>query len=220
MAGGTVFGTPQTFVDWAIASYDEMSLEQQAIGTLKDETDWNLTYRLLFKEALRLVDALKISGRYEVERSRLAQIIQKVEKETARETKERFKRHWQSTEVREFLSHYSNLLAGIRSPDPEQNARFRALMDELELWDKTPREVPVALLKALERAKLPKGRKSIPTPWANVTEHMDAMRLAVAGGDSIHEAARARAAMEQTAGEAERARTPAKLYRQMMALRE
>ena len=220
MAGGTVFGTPLTFVDWALASHDETSLEQQAIDTLKDETDWNLTYRQLFKEALRLVDALKISGRYESEKSRLAQIVQEAQEDTARETKERFKRHWETPEMQEFLSHMSNLLAGIRSPDPEQRARFRDLMDQLELWNKTPREVPVALLRALERAKLPKGRKSIPTPWANVTEHMDAMRLAVASGDSIHEAARARAILEQTAGEAERARTLAKLYRQKMALRE
>lgn len=220
MAGSPVFGTPLTFVEWALASYDETSLEKQAIDSLKKDDDWNLEYRQLFKEALKAVDSLKISGAYQAERLRLANIIKEADKDIARESREKFNEWWHSAEMREFMSHVSNLLAGIRSPNLDQRARFRALMDELELWDKAPKEIPVSLLRTLERAKLSKGRKSIPTPWANETEHMDAMRLAVARGVEIIDAARVRAALEQTAGEDERAKTLAKLYRKKMALRE
>lgn len=212
--------TPLSFVEWAFAVYDEASLEKQKIGMLADDSDWSLTYRAVFTEALRMVDALKLSGKYQEERSRLQKIIVEAQDEASRESHAAFTKNFNSPEMVDFKAVLYNLLAGIRSPDPQQRARFLALMDELELWDKTPREVSVALLRALERAKLPKGRKSIPTPWANVTEHMDAMRLVVAGGLSIYHAALARAALARTAGEAERSRTLAKLYRQKLALRE
>lgn len=214
------FGTPLRLDEWALASYDETSLEEQLIGFSKRDDEFYSEYRIAFKDALRAVDALKMSGKYPKERSRLKKILEDAEEEVSHESRKAFDRRWKSPQMIEYLSHVSNLLAGTQSPDPEQRTRFLALMDELGLWNKTPREVPTALLRSLERAKRPKGRKSIPTPWANVTEHMDAMRVAVADGASIYEAARTRAALEKTAGEAERARTLAKLYRQKMALRE
>jgi len=216
----TVFGTPLPFVQWAVGVYDETSLEQQTIETYEDDSEWNLKYRQLFKEALRLVDALKLSSKYEGERSRLIKIIQDAESEDRKERKKAFRSHLQSEEMIKWRTDMSNLFAGLRSPDPEQKAGFHALMDELDLWQKSPREIPNALLRTLERAKLPKGRKSIATPWANVTDHMNAMRLAVASGVGVAEASRVQARLERMAGEEERARTLAKLYRQKMALRE
>ncbi|MDA0924658.1 MAG: hypothetical protein O3A97_08680 [Proteobacteria bacterium] len=198
-------GTPQ-FVSDFLALWDEAEIEAQVldleIGSDRDQADL-----AAFQQALQAIDGLKISGRYDQEIAKLRG--NRTESEA---------RHHTGT-ARDFARAYANLMAGVRSPDPEQRARFKKLMDELSLWEKVPSDVPKSILAVLEAAKRPKGRKSLIVPWANEHQHMDAMRLAVAAGQSVLDAARARAALEQTAGQTERAKTLAKLYRQKMDLR-
>ncbi|WP_371054353.1 hypothetical protein [Rhodosalinus sp. K401] len=162
------------------------------------------------KAALREIDRLKIAGIYEAERARLAARLDPQPGVFA-EIAARL-------EAGE-LGPLNNFLRGLRSPDPDQRARFERLYEQAELAGKSPREC-WRILSCLEPARKPPGRPSATPPWRNVVQHLDAMRLAVAGGASIPQAARDAAAGEGRAEEESRARYFEKLYRQRAALRE
>lgn len=200
--------TPQ-FINFFLARWDEAEIEAQVLDLSKIGSDRDQADLAAFRQALRAIDALKISGRYDQEIAKLRRNLPKPDV------------RYYNDKAQDFARAYGNLMAGLRSPDPVQGANFRKLIDELDLWEKVPGDVPEYLLAVLEPAQNEKrrGRKGIGRPWANVDDHMDAMRAAVAAGQSVLDAARARAALEQTAGEAERAKTLAKLYRQKMDLR-
>lgn len=200
--------TPQ-FVSDFLALWNEAEIEAQVLD-LKMGSDRDQENLTAFRQALRAIDALKISGRYDQEIGKLRLNLPKSDV------------RYYNDKAQDFARAYGNLMAGLRSPDPAQRANFRKLMDELDLWEKVPGDVPKSLLPVLEAAKKPKGRKSAIVPWANEQQHMDLMRLAVAAGQSVLDAARACAAdaIERNVDQTERAKTLAKLYRQKMALRE
>ena len=196
--------TPQ-FVNEVLALWDEEEIEASALDLEIDQPHLEA-----FRQALRAIDKLKMSGRYDEEIAKLRRNLPEPRSQ------------YYTDEARGFVRDVGNLMSGVRSPDPEQAASFRKLMDELELWEKVPGDVPKSLLAVLEPAKKRRGRKSAIVPWANEQQNMDLMRLAVASGQSVSDAARACAAdaIERNVDQAERAKTLAKLYRKKMALRE
>lgn len=202
------------YADYSLAFVDEIEIERRVMegGRRAGADDLaRLEYEEL-KKLLRRIDELKICGEYEAFRRELR------ENESVRNGPlSKLAEGWSL--VAKWFSHADvrNVMDGRRSPDPAQRERFQTLIDD-HLGDKTPREVQT-LISCLERAKRPKGAPRLRTPWANVIEDMDAMRLAVAGGASRIEAARERADMRRAGGE-ERAKTLSRLYRQKMALRE
>jgi hypothetical protein len=189
---------------WHLAYYDEAEIEAEASRAIADKDDQELAF---YRQALRVIDALKTSGRYDEERSRLAQIVSIPEPPA----------EYFTEAVQARVRAYGNLMAGVRSPDPEQQARFQKLMGEIGLRDRIPADVPEALLHVLELARKRAGRKSAIVPWANEQGHMDEMRMAVAKGKSVIDAARQCAG--DAAGRDERAKTLARMFRRKMALR-
>jgi hypothetical protein len=200
--------------EFRIAAMDELKIEGFFFGHQDgfDASDKQAVRRDLesAKIALRRIDELKISGDYESVRAELAEHIAPIKESWAAMIKR--------IDYGEFEP-FHNFTRGMQSPDPEQRARFQKLYYQGEFAEKAPREV-WHILTCLEPAKRRKGRRTLVTPWANVVEHMEAMRLDIARGATVVEAAAARAAMDRVSGDAERAKTLAKLYRQKMALRE
>jgi len=203
------------YADYNLAFLAEIEIEARVIFKKRytDADDLGKMEHDELKSLLPRIDLLKITGKYDTFRDELRNIDSVKNGPLSNLAK-----GWR--EAYKLFSHPDvwNALYGRTSPDPAQRERFQNLFDD-HIGDKSPRELQT-LLSCLERAKLPKGRTRLATPWANVIIHMDAMRLAVAGGASVAEASKVQAGTERMAGDAERARTLAKLYRQKMTLRE
>ncbi|WP_156127432.1 hypothetical protein [Paracoccus sanguinis] len=209
-----------------LVTRDENDVEAEMLKALERADDTGLRYLDDFKAALRKIDSLKIAGGYEEfvanTRAIYDQERRRAEEKFLRENPHLAAARPTSDDFRKSSvldDQLDNLFAGLKSPDPKQAARFRSVYDDLGLANKTYPEVK-SLLAVLERAKRRGGRPSLPTPWTNEIEHMDAMRLLIASGLSIPEAARQRAHQEGRAGADERARTLEGLYRQRVRLRE
>lgn len=194
-----------TVAEQQIAARDELDIEAAALDCLGSDDDFTIQCLGEYKAALRMIDSLKIEGRYEAERARLST-------------------HWQpvpmpsmSEERLRVLSVLGNFTAGLRSPDPEQRARFQQLKEMI--GKKTPAET-WPILACLEVAKRPKGRPGASPPWRNVASYLDAMRLSVAAGATIPQAARDAADSEGRPTRENRAGYFERLYRQRAALRE
>ncbi len=199
-----------TMSEYRIAACDEIALEAIVWDGRAPRDEWEARFLEADKAALREIDRLKIAGIYEAERARLAARLDP-EPRVFAEIAARL-------EAGE-LEPLNNFLRGLRSPDPDQRARFERLYEQADLAGKSPREC-WHILSCLEPAQKPRGRPPATPPWRNVAQQLDAMRLAVAGGASIPQAARDAAAGEGRAEEESRARYFEKLYRQRAALRE
>ncbi len=194
--------------EYRFATCDELDLERLVIEQGVPTDDFTREGLAQDKRALREIDRLKIDGTYDEERRRLfarvpddpLNIRGKIDSD--------------------FLRAVDNLLAGLNSSDLEQRARFRRLYEAYDLESKTPYETR-DLIMVLETAKRrPKvGRPAICPPWENVVEHLDKMRLLVATGVPIPEAARNAATAEGRMQHASRAKYFEGLYRKRVALR-
>lgn len=199
-----------TITEYRIAACDEIDLESIVWDERDPSDEWMRRYHEADRAALREIERLKLAGKYEIERARLSAYL-----EPPNPAHERLAQRIENGEFEPMR----NFLDGVRSPDLGQRERFEQLYVEGELADKTPREFWHILL-CLEQAKKPKGRPGISPPWRNVVGALDAMRLAVANGNTIPQAAREAAAKEGRAEQHNRARYFEKLYRQRAALRE
>lgn len=219
-----MFSDNLTLAD-SLVTTPENDLEAELLKSLQRKDEIRQMFVVDYKAALRKIDELKITGEYEhfVAEVRLKR---SEAEQRAREKFEADNPHLcglsslagidAPSEVDEQLD---NLFAGLRSPDPAQAQRFKAFYDGHGVAFQTYPQIKF-ILSVLERAKRRQGRVRLPTPWTNELEHMDAMRLLVAEGMSVSEAARERAIQEGKAGADERSRTLAKLYRQRVRLRE
>lgn len=211
-----------TYSEYLLGTYTENAIESLVLSHKESppQNELERGERDAALDALRRIDALSIEGRYEKERAALNQkIMQNPEIVKSIQAMRKLQSHFSKPSVNILVEHTQNFLAGLRSPDQEQKKRFRRLADHLSLGDKTPGEI-APVLEILERAKGRKGRPSLPTPWTNEITHMDAMRLLVAGGMSIPQAAREQSKGEGRADAAERAKTLEKLYRKRIQIRE
>ncbi len=199
-----------TFLEYRIAACDEIDLEAIVWDERTPSNEWLRRYHEADRAALREIERLKLAGTYEIERARLATYL-----ESPSPAHERLAQRIENDEFEPMR----NFLVGLRSPDQEQSERFERLYCEAELADKAPSEC-WHILACLEKAKKPKGRPGVSPPWRNVVTALDAMRLLVASGATIPQAAREMAANEGRAAQGSRARYFEKLYRQREALRE
>jgi hypothetical protein len=198
----------------SIAFHDELEIERDLIRHIsKDDDELSRLIVRILRSALRKIDRLKTVGIYEERRRRIASDL---EASSPAIPPPRL------SVDREFENDFQNLLDGTKSADLRQRQRFHDLMDEMELWEKTPAETPKSLLRSLERAKLRgRGRPKASPPWQLEAEALDAMRvLCGREGASIPEAARLTAGREGRANRDSRADYFEKLYRQRMRLRE
>lgn len=213
-----------------LITLDEDKIEAHLLKMLSEADANEFTMREVaeYKSTLRKIDHLTISGEYKQYRASAAEAIIAANAQEMEDYEIRnpgFRAYLEQVNAQlekpggEIDRQLRNLFDGRNSPGPQQAARFRAMYDSLDLGSKTLHEVR-HLLAVLEPAKRPKGRHSLPTPWANEIEHMGAIRLLVAGGLSVPQAARARANEEGRADAAERARTLEKLYRKRAQIRE
>ena len=207
---------------------DENDIEATLLNCLADQPQDDLSLREIAEHrlALQTIDRTKISGDYEqCRQAALVKVRAATEQSMLAFEKanpgigKRFE-EWEADadKLAENGRHLSNLFAGKKSPDPAQAARFHRIYDELDMGKKTYADVE-AILPMLERAKVTKRKPSLPTPWTNEIHHMDAMRLLIAAGKTIAQAAKQRADEEGRAGAVERAKTLAKLYRKRVKLR-
>lgn len=193
--------------EYRLAMCDELVLERIIIEEGVPDDEFARRSLSQDKIALREIDRLKVEGSYETERARLCSLVGgsafRLPKLDER-----------------LMSATSNLLAGLRSPDPDQRERFRRFYEVMGIADKAPCECR-ELLMVLEPAQRPPnvGRPTVCPPWANVVEHMDSMRFAVARGGSIPEAARRAAEIEGMPQRASRAKYFERLYRKRIAFR-
>lgn len=196
---------------------------------LKSDSDCRTTQDEIREhvEALKKIDRLKISGEYEIFRDLTIKAVRAANEKAERDFEAAnpgWRKQMEAMDRKlaqssgEIDRQLKNLFDGKKSPDPDQAKRFRSMYEAMGLATKTYAEVE-DLLPALERAKKPKGRHQLPTPWTNEIEHLDAMRLLVADGARVSQAARERADGEGRADSDERAKTLARLYRQRADLR-
>lgn len=207
-----------------IASRDEISIEAELFE--RDDRVERLGNNNQLTEdlraALKAVNRLKISGQYCEERARLAVILKE---DDAVMSEEFWARNPNSTHLRdakpnpELVHLLGNLMDGLKSPNKAQQERFRAFYEAAGLADMTPRD-SLALIGALEPAQKQKGRPSVSPPWRNIVSALDAMRLLVANGKTVANAARVVAAEEGRAGQDGRASYFAKNYIRREELRE
>ena len=200
-----------SMAEYRIAACDEVDLEAIVWQEREPECDTARRYHEADKAALREIERLKLSGAYEAERARLANYLEP--------PSPMIQRLMQRIEAGDFEP-LNNFMDGLKSPDPDQRARFQRLYEGAELGDKTPREL-WHILECLESAKKEKeGRPKAIPPWRNVLHQMDAMRLVVANGSTIPEAARQVAQDEREQGVENRAKYFERLYRQRADLRK
>lgn len=189
-----------TLEEYRIATCGELDIEAIALQSkCRDDI-------IAAKRALREIDRMKLAGTYDDERARLAEFL---DEPAFPELPD---------QAREDVSALTNFLAGLNSPDVIQRELFRHLYDRGGLSEKSLGEA-LHILRPLQAAKHRKGAKQLVPPWRNVAEALDEMRLDVAAGRSIPEAAR-RAARAETGGAENRAGTLERHYRARMSLRE
>jgi hypothetical protein len=198
-----------TWREMLIAACDEIDLEERVLRYQFDADPWAGKYRAEEVAALREIDRLKIHGEYETARSRLSAILADEPSWTS-----------QLMEVVASLdlAPMNNFSMGLQSPDEDQRARFRAVIDMPEIGEATPGEI-WSILRCMESAKMHKGRPTVSPPWRNVASHLDAMRLDVARGASIPFAARNAASREGGAGQHSRAKYFERLFRDRQKIR-
>lgn len=220
MKGGAKSTMASKIVTAYVAVYDEIRLEE-IVFEIENQDEIENVEKMesaICKAALREIDRLKSAGEYESEIARLASDYEK-----RTQFFERSAKIAQSAELGDRFEErgpLGNLLDGLRSPDQEQRARFQRLSETERFNERDPVEY-WHILECLEPAKkrTRKGRPSVVPPWRNVVEHLDRMRMSVAQGASIPEAAR-QAAEEEGKPQAEnRAKYFERLYRERAALR-
>ncbi|GGB63461.1 hypothetical protein GCM10011316_39150 [Roseibium aquae] len=206
------FSDTLTWMEYRIATLDEIDLEEILWSQEQHALDDDLTRRVLAADraALREIERLKLCGEYDAKRSRLAKCIDPDPPEIT----ERFRRIKNGE-----LQPVENFLAGLRSADPQQRSQFKQLYEKGGFANKHYREIS-HILTCLKSAHKPKGRPGATPPWRNVVDALDEMRVAVADGLSIPQAARAAAENEALAGTDNRARYFERLFRQRAKLRE
>jgi hypothetical protein len=199
-----------TYLDALIAGRDEIEIEETLWRSSKREDLDLQRYSEVEREALREIERLKLAGTYEAERARLAAKLPPTSPESIR-----FGERIRAGEFEPL----QNFLAGLKSADPEQRARFQSLYEEGGFANKTPVEM-WHIISCLEPAKKAKGRPNAIPPWRNVVASLDAMRLAVHAGVSIPQAARDAAEQEGRAEQENRAKYFERLFRQRQKLRQ
>jgi len=212
MTGAPRYSPTLTWTEFRIAASDETDLEQIVWESSTDVDDGRKRYDEADVAALREIDRLKVAGEYAVERARLAALL-----EPPSPSMQRIAQRIETGEIEPLR----NFMDGLKSPDPVQRTRFERLYEKEGLAEKTPREF-WHLLECLEPAKRKReGRPNIIPPWRGVASEMDAMRLLIARGASIPEAAREAARREgrQNVSPDNRSKYLENLYRQKMALR-
>lgn len=229
---GMMYSATITYSDY-LAAGCENDIEASLLRLLEFDSDCRTTQDEIreYVEALKKIDHLKISGEYETFRDETIKAVRAANEKAERDFEAAnpgWRERMEAVDRKlaqsggEIDRQLRNLFDGLRSPDPDQKKRFIGVYDGMGLATKTYAEVEhMNVLPALERAKKPKGRHQLPTPWTNEIEHMDAMRLMVDRGVNIIDAAHERANEEgrPMANADERARTLAKLYRQRVKLR-
>ncbi|PIV79076.1 MAG: hypothetical protein COW54_05935 [Rhodobacteraceae bacterium CG17_big_fil_post_rev_8_21_14_2_50_63_15] len=198
------------YFDALIAGRDEIEIEESLWRSRARKDDDLERYSEVERAALREIERLKTEGTYKAERARLAAKLPPRSPELVK-----LGERVQSGEFEPL----QNFLAGLKSADPEQRARFQRLYEEGDFANKAPSET-WHIISCLEPAKKAKGRPNAMPPWRHVVSYLDEMRLAVRAGASIPQAARDAAAMEGFAEQASRAKYFERLYRQRALLRK
>jgi hypothetical protein len=200
-----------TMTEFRIAALAEIDLEAMLWESREPDDDLERRYHEADKAALREIDRLKIAGEYELERRRLVALLDPPQPA--------FVQLIERIDASDF-SPWENFYSGLNSPDPDQRARFERLYEKEKMSGRALHEAR-HILECLEPAKRKReGRPKAIPPWRNVVEHLDAMRLAVAGGASIAQAASEAAIREGRVNADSRAQYFERRYRQRMALRE
>jgi len=211
------FAEMDTDVKNYLREYCEVFLEAELLDRLevKDRTPRDDEIIATQKKALREIDRLVMTGTYEEELARLRKPTRPEIEFVPDPTVKPFKFD------PEFVARLNNFMAGLRSPDPAQRARFQKFSQAFGLGSKTPRQI-VDYLWALEPAKDTgeRGRPKLNPPWLNVAWALDEMRLKQAGGLEIVEASRQVAEEEGQPGLEERAKYFRRHYRARQKLRE
>ncbi len=193
-----------SYADYLIAQIDEIEIEASLWrhpGEMGSDDE---------REALRRIDRLKIAGTYDNERKRLADLVPSTG--IAQPSQKWLQYAERASQV------WENFKAGLNSPDPDQQKRFRALYETESMGEKSLGEV-VHILSVLEPARRRGKRPNAIPPWRNVFEQLDTMRLEIASGETIAQAARSVAATGGSDLENHRADYLARLYSDRVALR-
>ncbi|WP_428515455.1 hypothetical protein [Roseovarius sp.] len=205
--------------DYYIAWVDELDIEAKLISRLEDDgaEHWQGIVITAMREALREIDQLKIAGRLDAEKARMKQ------RPEIAELEEKLDRIWPIIQRSnaDFFEDWNNLRQGMKSPDPDQRARFNRFYEAAELGSKLPRDI-ADLIAVLEPAKIVKspGRKPIAIPkWRNDTAALDEMLTLVAKGLSPKAASEKIARDEGSVREVSRAKRLADFFRDRQRLR-
>jgi len=220
-----------TYEDYLVGA-DENELEASLIRGLLNTDPYDSLVGAeisVQKAALRRIDALKTTGTYETVRQKIHEKVMAANEANLAKlvranpwAKGMIDRANAELEAsgRETDHPLDNLFRGMKSPDPEQRARFIAMYAEQGLADKAYFEAR-HLLSVLERAKISDRKPKLPTPWTNETEAMSNMRQTKADNPqmTIAEIAKAEDARDPRPSAPNRAKRLARLFSQKMALR-
>ncbi|SNT37511.1 hypothetical protein [Tropicimonas sediminicola] len=218
---GHKYSVHLTMAEWRIATSEEIDIEQFLWESAEPNSELERRELASAREALRSIDLLKTTGRYNDERSRLKKALDEDDAAAAEEFRKANPSlilRSEGVPSRSSIGALANLFAGMDSPDRDQQARFQAHYDATGIASETLAKA-MPKIAALEPAKRRRGRSKVSPPWRNVNLHLDAIRLAVAGGSSVAQAARQVAAQEAFI-RADWANDLAKLYRKKLKLRE
>lgn len=205
--------------DYYVAWMDELDIEAKLLRRLENEDVGTGEDPVVcaMREALGLIDKLKIEGRLEAERSRLQQLpdIEDLSK-TLDRTITRVQRDYA-----DFFEYWDNLREGMESPDPDQRERFNRFFEAAGLGPKKPSEIIdlIAVLEPAKRKKKP-GRKPIANPkWRNDVNELNEMLVLVAGGLSAKAASEQVIEAKAEGWEESRAKRLANFFRERQKLR-
>lgn len=210
------------YSDVLLATRNESSIEAMVCDYLIRPPEFRIAAAELQTavQVLQRIDQLEVERRYEAERAALRAKV--VETDAVKEidaAMNQLRGHLENRSVQKLLDDTQNFLAGLKSPDLAQRARFECAAEHGQLMEKTPGEI-APFLAIIERAKGRKGRPAVNPPWLHETTQMSEIRLKVSSGLSIPVAARETADREGRANASSRAKYFERLFRQKQSLRE
>ncbi|RBW57441.1 hypothetical protein [Ruegeria sp. A3M17] len=202
--------------EYYIAAMDELEIEE-TLHPVPEGKKTNNPEIEAKRAALREIDRLKAIGEYQNVRARLRKELEEGPLSGLLNS-DGIKI---PVKFLEFAERWSNLRAGMESPDQDQLRRFQKFFETADIMSKPLPEIS-DLLAVLEPAEVKKksGRKvEIRPKWRKDAGVLDEMRVMVVRGLSIPEAARQMAFKEGFAHQDSRAKRFENLYRARLRLR-
>lgn len=205
-----------TLAQIRLAKRDELDIESELLRLIEKDESWSENARLELMAALRTIDQWKAAGVYDERRAELSAYVDKQTPETSAALSTKL-----TEKVEPGETHFENFCAGLASEDHDERRAFEAIERLLEKAGVRNYFEAVEYLAALKRVKGRGGRPKLVTPWQNYASSLDAMRLLIAQGESLHQASLKVASQTTRAdGEADRATELRKQYRARQSLRQ